>query len=131
VAGPQGVPGTSAALVAGNHPNVSNGQFLMPWDITQSGTESSQDVPVAAGTASKLIFRMGTALTGNHTATITVRKNGADTSITCTIANGSTCTDYVNTVTYADGDSLSIKYNETGTTTPSGRVKYSFLYATQ
>jgi len=130
--GPQGVPGTSAALVAGNHPNVANGQFLMPWDITQSATESSEDVPVAAGTASKLIFRIGTALTSSQTATITLRKNGGDTALTCTIPNsGSSCTDYTNTVTYADGDSLSIEYNETGSTSPGGRVKYSFLYATQ
>ena len=129
--GTQGVPGTSAALVGGNHSNVTDGDFLMPWDITQSATESSEDIPVAAGTANKLIFRMGTVLTNAQTATITLRKNGVDTLITCTIPNsGSSCTDYTHTATFADGDSLSIRYNETGATKPTGRVKYSFLYAT-
>jgi hypothetical protein len=128
--GSQGLAGTSAALVAGNHPNVSDGQFLMPWDITQSSTESSEDIPVAAGTASRLILRIGTALSGSQTATLTLRKNGADTAVTCTVPNnGTSCTDYVNSVSFADGDILSIKYNETGS--PNSRVKYSFLYATQ
>jgi hypothetical protein len=103
----------------------------MPWDTTSSDTESFVDVPVTAGVASKMVFRSET-LTAGQTATLTLRKNGADTALTCTITSSSTaatCTDFTHTVTFADGDLLSIRYNETGN--PNTRVKYSFQYNTQ
>ena len=113
---------------------MGDANFLMPWDITQSTTEANQDIPVSAGTASKLIFRLGTAVTGTQTATLTLRKNGIDTAITCTITSttnaGLFCTDFTNTATYANGDSLSIRYNEANAPA-SSRVKYSIQYATQ
>jgi hypothetical protein len=109
---------------------MGNNNYLMPWDITQSGTEGNEDVPVSAGTASKLIFRLGGTLSGSQTATLTLRKNGVDTAITCTIPNnGSSCTDFTHTATFADGDTFSIRYNESGS--PNTRVKYAFQYATQ
>ncbi|HEY6552636.1 MAG TPA: hypothetical protein VI669_04735 [Vicinamibacteria bacterium] len=105
----------------------------MPWDITQSATESNTDVPMAAGTARKLLFRVGTALTAGQTATMMIRKNGANTTLTCTITGAaggvSTCTNTVDTVTFVDGDSFSIRYTETGS--PDARVKYSFLYVAE
>lgn|GEM_PF-4782773 len=56
-----------------------------------------------------------------------MRKNGASTALTCTIAAlGSSCTDLVNSVTFADGDLMSILYSESGN--PNVRVKYSILY---
>ena len=98
----------------------------MPWDITQSGTEASVNVPVSSGTVSKLVLHVSGTLSG-ATATLIVRKNGANTSVTCTIPDGaSTCMDLVNTVTFADGDLLSLLYNETGN--PNVRIKYSILY---
>jgi hypothetical protein len=119
--------------VGGNHPDMGSNQFLMPWDITQSGTESSEDVPMAAGTARKLLFKAGTPLTAGQTATLLIRKNGIDTTLTCTITGAaggvSTCSDTADIVTFADGDTLSIKYTETGS--PNTRVKYSLLYAAQ
>jgi hypothetical protein len=102
----------------------------MPWDITQSSTEGNTDVPMPAGTASKLTLRLSTALSGSQTATLTLRKNGADTAITCTIvASNASCTDYTHTATFVDGDMLSIRYSESSS--PSARVKYSFLYTTE
>jgi hypothetical protein len=113
-------------LIGGNHSNQSTGVFLMPWDITQSGTEGNVNVPVSSGTASKLVFNVSSALSG-ATATITVRKNGANTTLTCTIPDGgSSCTDLVNTVAFADGDLLSLSYTETNN--PNVRIKYSILY---
>jgi hypothetical protein len=130
--GAQGATGTSLALVGGNHTNLNNNQFLMPWDTTDSDTESTVDVPVTSGVASKLLFRLETPLAGGQTATLTLRKNGADTALTCTITSSSTaatCTDFTHTVTFADGDMLSTRYNEAGN--PNTRVKYSFQYNTQ
>ena len=116
--------------MAGNHPDMASNMFLMPWDITQNATEANEDIPVSAGTASKLVFRVLTAMSASQTATMTLRKNGADTLITCTIPNGgSSCTDFTHTATFVDGDGLSIKYVEVGS--PNTRVKYSFQYATQ
>jgi hypothetical protein len=106
---------------------MGNGNFLMPWDITQSGTESSQDIPVSSGTASKLVMRVGGVLGAGTTATLTVRRNGVNTALTCTIPSGSdTCSNLVNSEAFADGDLLSILYNETGG--PNTRVKYTILY---
>ena len=97
----------------------------MPWD-TQSGTEGNVNVPVSSGTASKLVLTVSSALSG-ATATLTVRRNDVDTSLTCTISDGqSSCMDLVNTVTFADGDLLSLSYAETGN--PNVRIKYSILY---
>jgi hypothetical protein len=117
---------------------MTSDQFLVPWDITQSATEGFQDVPVSAGTAARLIFQVGSptapggiaTLSGSQTATLTLRKNGADTLLTCTIPNnGSSCTNSVNNVTFVDGDSLTLRYTEAGN--PNVRVKYSFQFATQ
>jgi len=106
---------------------MGNGNFLMPWDLTQSGTEDNQNVPVSSGTASKLVFRLGGALSAGETATLTIRRNGVNTALTCTIASGSaTCSNLVDSQVFADGDLLSILYNETGG--PNTRVKYSILY---
>jgi hypothetical protein len=115
---------------------MANGNYLMPWDITQNTTEANEDVVVPAGTARKLVFKLGTALVANQTAKLTIRKNGVDTALTCTITGAaggvSSCTDSVNVITFADGDMLSILYNETatgGASTPNTRVKYMFLFA--
>jgi hypothetical protein len=113
--------------MGGNHSNQGSGVFLMPWDITQSGTEGNVNVPVSSGTASKLILVVSPALGVGQTATLTLRQNGADTALTCTIAaSASSCTDLVDSVAFADGDLLSLRYNETGN--PNARIKYSILY---
>ena len=113
--------------MGGNYSNQNSGSFLMPWDVTSSGTEGNVDVPVSSGTASKMILRLPAALGATETATLTLRKNGADTLLTCTIpGSGTSCSDTTDTVTFADGDLLSIRYNETNA--PNARVKYSILY---
>jgi hypothetical protein len=61
------------------------------------------------------------------TASLTLRKNGADTALTCTISAGqSSCTNLVSSVTFANGDLLSLRYDETGN--PNVRIKYSIVY---
>jgi hypothetical protein len=99
----------------------------MPWDITQSGTEGNVNVPVSSGVASKLFLNVATNLAAGTTATLTLRKNGVNTALTCTIPVGSSsCSDLVNSVAFVNGDLLSIQYAETGN--PDRRIKYTILY---
>lgn len=50
----------------------------------------------------------------------TVRRNGADTAVTCTVSgSASSCVDTSNSVAFAADDTISIKVTPTGT--PSAR----------
>jgi hypothetical protein len=111
--------------MTGNYDNPGDNVYLVPNDIVNSGTIGNADIPMSSGTARKLIFRATTP--AGATATLTVYKNGAATALTCTIAaSGTGCQDLVNSVTFADGDTLALRYDETGS--PSIRVKLSILY---
>ncbi len=117
-------------MVGGNHSNQGDGTFLMPWDITQSGTENNVNVPVSSGTASHLVVLLSSALTGSQTTTLTVRKNGVNTLLACTVsAPDITCTNVTDQVTFATGDVISLLWNEANT--PNVRIKYSFRYSAQ
>jgi hypothetical protein len=106
---------------------VANNNFFIPWDITESATESAASVPVSSGTASKLFVRMDSALEAGETATVTVRKNGVNTALTCTVASlALVCSNTGATVTFADGDVLSVLYTEGGN--PSELVSWTILY---
>jgi collagen triple helix repeat protein len=123
--GPQGLSGTSGSLIGGNVTNPENGDFLTPWGSASSVFEASNSSPVSSGTASKLEV----ALPGNavSTITVTIRKDGADTALTCTIlAGNSTCADLAHSVTFTDGQMLSVGYAEA--TAQVLRVKWSILY---
>jgi hypothetical protein len=101
--------------------------YLIPWDITETGSESAANIPVSSGTASKLVVALSDPLEGGESVTIVLRRNGADTALTCTIGSGqSSCSDLVNSEAFNDGDLLSVRYDETGG--PSEGVKYTFLY---
>jgi hypothetical protein len=103
--------------------------FLLPWGTTVTNTESQADLPTSAGTAHALMLVVSPALGVGQSASLTFRRNATDTLLTCTIpAGGSTCSDFVNSVTLADFDSLSLRYDEVGN--PNVRVKYSFVFQT-
>lgn len=74
-------------------------------------TEASVNTPVSAPmTLRNFRVSAGNAPGGAQTYIFTVRKNSADTSITCTIsAAATTCSDLVNTATYAAGDLISVR----------------------
>jgi hypothetical protein len=73
---------------------------------------------------------VGTAnLAACTSATLTLRKNHANTALTCTIGAGqSTCTDLAHQIPFGDGDTLSIRYNEAGA--PNVRMTHSLQYRT-
>jgi hypothetical protein len=84
--------------------------FLGPFSVGWSATESDVQyaVPIA-GTMSKLAAVASVAPTGGDSWAVTVRKNGANTSMTCTIASGTKrCDDGANTATFAAGDLISV-----------------------
>ena len=99
--------------------NYSN--ILQP--SATSATEADELVEAAlATTVSKLVVTLGVAPGSGKSWTFTLRKNGADTGLTCTISDtATTASDLVNTVSYAVGDTLTLKIVPSGTpTAPSG-----------
>jgi hypothetical protein len=72
----------------------------------------------AAGTVSNLRARVQTAPGGSRTWVFTVRKNGAATAVTCAIPSGGTTCSSANSVTFADGDLISMHVLQTGSGNP-------------
>jgi hypothetical protein len=113
-------------LLGGNYPNTSDGNYLSPFNPSV-GNEDSTNLPVSSGTARKLIVSFASPLDPGESVTLTVRQNGVDTALTCTVAAGeSSCFDDANQVAFADGDLLSIRYNEVGN--PNERTRFTILY---
>jgi hypothetical protein len=124
--GADGADGTSGSLLGGNYSNTANDNFLSPFNPS-AGTEENTSLPVSSGTASKLIVNVGSALGAGSSVTLTLRQNGADSALTCTVAEGeSSCTNLVDSVAFADGDLLSVRHNESGN--PNSRVSFTILY---
>ena len=86
------------------------------------------DVPLPAGAASKLRVRLTAAPGGAGVVTVTVRKNGVNTALTCSVVGSTTtCQDEVAAVVFADGDRLSIFYTESSGSA-SARISWSIRY---
>jgi hypothetical protein len=125
-AGPAGADGTSGSLLGGNYSNTSDGNFLSPFNPS-AGSEENTSLPVSSGSARKLFVNVGTPLDAGASVTLTLRQNGADTALTCTVGEGeSTCSNVVDEVAFADGDLLSVRYNEVGN--PNSRPRFTILY---
>lgn len=72
-------------------------------------TDSKFPCPVA-GTVKNLYVSADGAISGANTAIFTVRKNGADQAVTCTVTAGAlTANDTTHSFTVALGDLLSVK----------------------
>ena len=124
--GPAGLNGTSGSLLGGNYPNTGDGNFLSPFNPSV-GSEANTNLPVTNGTASKLIVNVGSALGAGESVALTVRKNGVDAGLSCTVAAGAdSCTNMGSSVAFGDGDLMSIRYNETGN--PNSRVRFTVVY---
>jgi hypothetical protein len=83
-----------------------------------STTETDVTVNLrAAATVSSFTSHLSAALGGpGNTVVFTLRKNAGDTTITCTITDPAVeCSDTVNSVTFATGDTIDIKAVFTGT----------------
>lgn len=72
----------------------------------------------------------GAASGTSKTWTYTVRKNSADTSVTCSRTGSSalTCSDNVNSVSLGTGDIISVKFSPSGTPTGSSSNHFSAVF---
>jgi len=118
----------SGSVIGGNYASsIGSSGFLMPWGTTVSPTEANVNVPLPSGTASKLVVSLTAAPSPGGSVTIRIRKNGSNTALTCTVSDTTTtCTDLVNSVTFSDGDLLSIFYAKANAAT--ARIRFAFEY---
>lgn len=105
----------SAAAFA---PNVTN--YAGFGTICASGSETSCPVPVSAPATMKNFYAStANAPSAGQTYTFTLRKNLADTTITCAIsgASATTCSDLTHTVSVAAADIVDVKMVSSATAT--------------
>lgn len=125
-----------SAIMAGTNGALSTGATSYgPMQGFNNGanfvsTEASiSTVMPTAGTFSNFYIRSTTAPGAGKSYTYTLRKNGADTAVTATMSDAATtATDSTNSVTYAAGDTISIKAVPTGTPT-AAVVRYGFQFS--
>src|SRR5262249_45295455 len=95
-------------------------------DVLTAAEADVQEVMTGAGTVWKRTCTVNAAVTGNSTRVLTLRKNGANTAMTCTLTNaGNQCTPAAGAasapVAYAAGDLLNWQMGSTiGTGTLPG-----------
>jgi hypothetical protein len=100
---------SSVITCGGNIQTTATGHYL--WPLFHPGTLGTTEVaiviPFACTIRKMRVFTPSTA--GGATCTLTLRKNGSNTSVTCSIAIGAgTASDLVNTASFAAGDRLSV-----------------------
>ncbi len=102
----------STTILSGTLTNYTSLFYKAP-----STTEVKFIVPVG-GNISKLVVALdGTPGAGKSYA-VTLRKNGSDTGVTCTVADtNTTCGDLINSSTFAAGDFVSVSIVPSGTPT--------------
>lgn len=126
--GPPGANGTSGSAIGGNYANTGNNNFLLPWGSTTNATEANVNLPLPSGTASKLVVSLTVAPGLGQSATITIRRNGTNTSLTCTVSGtATTCSNLVDSVVFNSGDLLSVLYTESNSAAAS-RIRFAFQY---
>ena len=123
--GPQGPAGpeasATASIIGGGtaDTNLTTGSVsYVPIfsSLPRSGTESevTQVMPVG-GTLSRFSVLLNGTPGGTNSYAFTVRKNGADTTLTCTITGSAvSCADSSHSVSFETDDTISIKASPTG-----------------
>lgn len=103
--------------------------------VFSNATEQSAHIPaVVAGTLKNLACALDSVAGTNPSGSmvLTVRKNAADTTLTCTITSASsTCADITHTVTVVAGDRLALKMvegNASGTAVPNGSCFFHLAF---
>jgi hypothetical protein len=104
-------------ISGGTSTNLGNGEFMGM--VSGSGTtEAPFQTPLPVAGTVKNFYVKANVVVGGTSIVYTVRKNGAATSVTCTMTSAqSTCNDTTNTAGFSAGDLLSIATVKTGGTT--------------
>ncbi|MBN8730700.1 MAG: hypothetical protein J0L64_09180 [Acidobacteria bacterium] len=86
-------------------------RYIAPGAVSGHATETSrQFLMVRSGTLRNLGVNVIGSIASAETLTVSVRKNAADTGITCVVTGpAQTCTDLANSVSFSSGDLLSFK----------------------
>jgi hypothetical protein len=125
--GPPGPPGPTGGnpLIGGTSgtQNVRDARFIGMFSTNLNAIETLvQNVIPAPGTVKNVYVFVETAPTAGRSWTFTLRRNGADTPVTCTILGDGvlrTCSDTINSEAFAAGDLISIRISAS-TPAPSG-----------
>lgn len=126
-AGAPGADGVSGSVIGGNYANSGTNRFLIPWANSTTATEANANIPVPSGVASKLVVSLTVAPGAGHSATVTVRKNGVDTVLSCTVSeSATTCINTTDSVNFSDGDLLSVLYTEVNAA--GARIRFGFEF---
>ena len=102
----------------GEHTTTRTGDFYMALGGDSSGTESSLQMNrmLYSGTFGRMIAVTRDSPGSTFAWTVTARKNTADTSVTCTIANDMrNCGDFSHTFSVITHDIVNMAFIETGT----------------
>jgi len=105
------------------------GPWYSPLDAALN-TEANAQVAVGAGTMAGFRAYLNNPPNnggGTQSYTVTVRKNGADTTITCTMTEAvNTCTS-ASSVAFASGDLLSVRITAASTSGPVTGGRFSWV----
>jgi hypothetical protein len=113
----------------GGNPDEGSNRYGAPSLFTYNDTQTNIQIPLSAGTVSKLQVKTTTAPGSGNSWFVTVNKNGASSGITCTI-NGAatTCSDLVHTSTFVAGDLFSIVVDPDSNPTATGSITWSVVF---
>jgi len=124
-AGPTGPQGPSATIVGGgtNDANLAGSavRYVPMFNAGRFTNESdAQQIVPVGGSLSRLYVRLNGSPGSGDSYTFTVRRNGADTSLSCTISGSATdCSDTADSVQLQAGDLIAIA--AVPTSSPTGR----------
>jgi hypothetical protein len=112
---------THSSLMGGHGALGSTTTYISLHGDDSAGTEFAQEtVFPTSGTLKNLYVQVLTAPGTGNSRTFTVRKNSVSTALACTISGTETrCSDLVNTVTIAAGDTGALQMTVSGTPTSS------------
>ena len=104
---------------------ASSTEYLYPGNGATTANEPRIRVPRAGTLKNLYVYQRVASGAGGRTDIYTVRKNGADQAITCTLDNAQTGQDTTNTVAVAAGDQVSVKLVSNNASDTSADVSVS------
>jgi hypothetical protein len=135
--GPQGPTGTPKSIIGGSAKTTNSQTTFLGLFKNENSLIDESQVQYAmpfSGTLSKFYVILNKpTITGINTGsrTFTIRKNEISTSVTVTFNNSSTTitSDTINTVSFSEGDRLSVSSACSGTTQNDIEVRWTALFS--